>query len=414
MEEFHIANPALADQGEEKIAWAWRFMPVLKSLQGRLKGGLPLKGVRLAACLHLEAKTACLLCALKRLGAEVFAAGSNPLSTQDDVCAALVARGVHVFSWHGMTTEEYLANIYSALVWDPHVIIDDGGDMIAMVHEKRPDILPQIKGGCEETTTGVRRLKAMAREKVLRMPVIAVNDAYSKYLFDNRHGTGQSVWDAITRSTNRLIAGKAVVVAGYGWCGKGVAARARGLGARVAVVEVDPHRALEAYMDGFSVLDMDEAASIGDIFITVTGNIGVIRKRHFVKMKNDVLLANAGHFDVEISIPELEELASRRFVSRPGVWTYELPDGRSIHLMAEGRLVNLASGDGHPIEIMDLSFALQLLSTIYVFQHDLEPGVHKVPDEIDLEVSRLKLETLGIKLEAMTPEQESYMREWRE
>ncbi len=414
MEEYRIANPALADQGKIKIAWAWNFMPVLKLLQEKYKDERPLKGTRIAACLHLEAKTACLLRALKALGAEVVAAGSNPLSTQDDICAALVAHGIKVYSWHGMTMDEYYGNLHALLAWSPQILIDDGGDLVTLVHKERPDLLPYIKGGCEETTTGVKRLRAMSNEGVLAFPMLAVNDALSKHLFDNRYGTGQSVWDAICRLTNMLVAGKEVVVCGYGWCGRGVASRACGLGARVTIVESDPHRALEAYMDGFYVTDMPTAARTGDIFITTTGNINVIRKEHFALMKSGVILANAGHFDVEISCTDLDEIAVQKSQTRPGVTTYVTKDGRSFHLLVEGRLVNLAGGDGHPIEIMDLSFALQLLSALYIKERDLEPGLYPVPSEIDKNVAHLKLEALGIKLEKMTTEQEEYMGRWDE
>jgi len=414
MEEYRIANPALADQGKIKIAWAWNFMPVLKLLQEKYKKERPLNGIRVAACLHLEAKTACLLRALRALGADVVAAGSNPLSTQDDVCAALVANGIKVYSWHGMTMEEYYGNLHALLAWSPQILIDDGGDLVTLIHKQRPDLLPYIKGGCEETTTGIKRLKAMSREGILAFPMLAVNDALSKHLFDNRYGTGQSVWDAVCRLTNMLVAGKEVVVCGYGWCGRGVASRASGLGARVTIVESDPHRALEAYMDGFYVTDMATAACTGDIFITTTGNIHVIRKEHFAVMKDGVILANAGHFDVEISCIDLSEISAKKMPTRQGVTTYITDDGRSFHLLVEGRLVNLAGGDGHPIEIMDLSFARQLLSVLYINENDLEPGLYPVPVDIDKKVAHLKLEALGIKLEKLTPEQEEYMGRWEE
>jgi adenosylhomocysteinase len=414
MEEYRIANPALADQGKIKIAWAWSFMPVLKLLQEKFKPERSLNGVKIAACLHLEAKTACLLRALKALGAEVMAAGSNPLSTQDDICAALVANGIRVYSWHGMTMDEYYGNLHALLAWSPQILIDDGGDLVTLIHKERSDLLPYIKGGCEETTTGIKRLKAMSNEGILAFPMLAVNDALSKHLFDNRYGTGQSVWDAICRLTNMLIAGKEVVVCGYGWCGRGVASRASGLGAQVTIVESDPHRALEAYMDGFNVTDMATAARTGDIFVTTTGNINVIRKEHFALMKNGAILANAGHFDVEISCIDLGEIAAKKSITRPGVTTYTTHDGRSLHLLVEGRLVNLAGGDGHPIEIMDLSFALQLLSVLYIHENDLEPGLYPVPYEIDRAVASYKLEALGIKLEQMTPEQEQYLGRWEE
>ncbi len=414
MEEYCIKNPALADQGERKIKWANRFMKVLNTLKDRLSKGVykPLDGVRIGVCLHLEAKTACLLKALCELGAEVIAAGSNPLSTQDDVAAAMVADGIKVYSWRGMTPAEYHANLDCVLAWDPQIIIDDGADLIALVHKERRDLIPHIKGACEETTTGVNRLRVMAKNNELGFPVIAVNDAYSKFLFDNRYGTGQSTWDAIMRTTNLLVAGKTVVMVGYGWCGRGIATKGAALGANVIVVETDPHKALEALMDGFRVMSMEEAAREGDIFITSTGCNRVIRKEHLELMKDSAILANAGHFNVEISIPDLESLSVSVEEVRPNVKEYKLKDGRSLYLLADGRLVNLAAGDGHPIEIMDLSFALQMLSVIYVNEHELSPGVYKVPDEIDVEVARLKLETSGVNIEKLTEEQQKYLQSW--
>ena len=371
-------------------------------------------GGGVGTCLHLEAKTACLLKVLHQLGATVVTAGSNPLSTQDPICAALVEEGVHVFSRRGMSAEEYSDNIREMLKWDPQVIIDDGGDVVSMVIEERRDLVKNIMGGCEETTTGIKRLRAMANEGVLPFPMLAVNDAQSKHLFDNRYGTGQSVWDAILRTTNLIVAGKNVVVAGYGWCGKGTAKRAAGLGARVIVVEVDPHKALEALMDGFEVMNMNDAAKLGDVFVSVTGNTKVIRREHFEVMKDGVLLANAGHFDVEVYVPDLKEMAKEVRQSRDNIDTYVMPDGRRLHLLGEGRLVNLAAGDGHPVEIMDLSFAMQLLSALYISTHKLEPGLYNVPEELDRRIAELKLESLGITIEKLTPEQEEYMASWRE
>lgn len=414
MEDHRIADITLAPSGEKKIAWAWHAMPVLRLLQDREGPKRPLEGTTVACCLHLEAKTACLLRVLHALGARVCAAGSNPLSTQDDVCAALAASGIHVYSRRGMSSEEYAENLRLCLQGDPQVLIDDGGDLVALIHEERQDLIPGLRGGCEETTTGIKRLKAMAREGVLRFPMLAVNDGLSKHLFDNRYGTGQSVWDAILRTTNLLVAGSRVVVVGYGWCGKGVAKRASGLGARVVVVELDPHRALEAFMDGYEVMDLNQASEVGDIFVTVTGNTRVLREEHFRRMKDGVLLANAGHFDVEVCIPDLEALSVSVEEGRPQIRTYRLEDGRCLHLLAEGRLVNLAAGDGHPVEIMDLSFALQLLSALHLLRHDLAPGVHDVPEELDREVARAKLEALGLRLEVLTEEQEAYLASWRE
>ena len=414
MEEYRVANRELAPMGFKKIDWAWHAMPVLRFLEEREKERLPLQGVTVACCLHLEAKTACLLQVLHRLGATVAAAGSNPLSTQDDVCAALASSGVHVFSHHGMSSAEYGENLRRCLAWNPQVLIDDGGDLVALIHEERRDLIPRLRGGCEETTTGIKRLKAMEAEGALKFPMLAVNDGLSKHLFDNRYGTGQSVWDAILRTTNLLVAGRVVVVVGYGWCGKGVAKRASGLGARVAVVEIDPHRALEAFMDGFEVLDLRQAAAVGDVFVTVTGNTQVLREEHFRLMKDGALLANAGHFDVEVCIPHLKALSVEVWDSRPQIRSYRMEDGRTLHLLGEGRLVNLAAGDGHPVEIMDLSFALQLLSALHVHQNDLTPGVHKVPEELDRRVARAKLDAMGLRLETLTPEQETYLASWRE
>ena len=313
-----------------------------------------------------------------------------------------------------MSAEEYSDNIREMLKWDPQVIIDDGGDVVSMVIDERRDLIKNIMGGCEETTTGIKRLRAMANEGVLPFPMLAVNDAQSKHLFDNRYGTGQSVWDAILRTTNLIVAGKNVVVAGYGWCGKGTAKRAAGLGARVIVVEVDPHKALEALMDGFEVMNMNDAAKLGDVFVSVTGNTKVIRREHFEVMKDGVLLANAGHFDVEVYVPDLKEMAKEVRQSRDNIDTYVMADGRRLHLLGEGRLVNLAAGDGHPVEIMDLSFAMQLLSALYISTHKLEPGLYNVPEELDRRIAELKLESLGITIEKLTPEQEEYMASWRE
>ncbi len=409
-----IAHPEQAPRGQEKIHWAWDAMPVLRYLAQKHGPSKPLAGRRVTVCLHLEAKTACLLKTLKLLGAEVAAAGSNPLSTQDDVCAALVEEGIAVYSHRGMDPETYCRYLRDAISFDPDIIIDDGGDLVSLLHEERPDLLPRIRGGCEETTTGVKRLRAMELEGVLKFPMLAVNDAFSKYLFDNRYGTGQSVWDAVMRTTNMVVAGKTVVVVGYGWCGRGVAARAQGLGASVVVVEADPHRALEALMDGHGVASMIDAARKGDVFITVTGNIHVLRGEHFDVMKDGALLANAGHFDVEISKSDLLARSEHVESYRPNVTTYGLRDGRRLHLLAEGRLVNLAAGDGHPIEIMDMSFALQLLSVLHLCHTELPPGVHRVPDDLDRQVALSKLASLGLAVERLTPEQEAYLSSWKE
>lgn len=415
MRNCRIARPDLAAEGHRKISWAWAAMPVLRLLHEKHRASLPFRGIRISACLHLEAKTACLLKVLKDLGANVAAAGSNPLSTQDDVCAALVEEGISVFSRRGMSSSEYVENLRAAASFGPRILIDDGADLVALIHEEMPEIAAGIIGGSEETTTGIKRLKAMEREGLLRFPMLAVNDAYSKFLFDNRYGTGQSVMDGLLRTTNGLLAGKVFVVAGYGWCGRGIATRAAGLGARVTVVEADPHRALEALMDGRDVRSMDEAAQVGDIFVTATGNIRVIRKEHLEKMKDGAILANAGHFNVEIDIPAIESLSVRREVSRFNIESFELANGRKLHLLAEGRLVNLAAADGHPIEIMDLSFALQLLSSLYLLEHPgLPAGVLRVPEDLDRSVSELKLESLGIRTEILTDEQRAYLASWKE
>ena len=415
MPESRIAHPELAPEGHRKIAWAWASMPVLRLIHAKLRESLPFRGITLSACLHLEAKTACLLKVLKDLGATVAVAGSNPLSTQDDVCAALVEDGISVFSHRGMNSAEYVENLRSALAVRPRILVDDGADLVALVHEEMPELAAGILGGSEETTTGIKRLKAMEREGILRFPMMAVNDAYSKFLFDNRYGTGQSVMDGLLRTTNGLLAGKVFVVAGYGWCGRGIATRAAGLGSRVTVVEADPHRALEALMDGRDVRSMDEAAPLGDIFVTATGNIRVIRGEHLEKMKDGAILANAGHFNVEIDIPALEKLSARKENTRANIESYQFADGRKLHLLAEGRLVNLAAADGHPIEIMDLSFALQLLSSLYILDHpSMGPGVFQVPEDLDRSVSELKLESLGISLETLTAEQRAYLASWKE
>ncbi len=412
--DYKIADISLAAEGRRKIDWAWQYMPVLRLASGKWHESKPLAGHTIAACLHLEAKTACLLRVLRELGATVAAAGSNPLSTQDPVCAALAEEGIHVFSRRGMRSEEYSENLALLLDWEPDIIIDDGGDTVAMLAEDRRDLIPRVLGGCEETTTGIKRLRAMEKQGILPFPMLAVNDAKSKHLFDNRYGTGQSVWDAILRTTNLVVAGRKVVVCGYGWCGKGVSKRAMGLGAKVIVVEADPHCALEALMDGCEIMDMNQAAEIGDIFITVTGDIKVIRREHFEKMKDGAILCNAGHFDVEVYLPDLKSLATEIKDTRTNVETYVMADGRRLHLLGEGRLVNLAAGDGHPVEIMDLSFAMQLLSALYITDHKLETALYNVPDELDRQVAELKIESMGLKLEKLTDEQKRYLDDWRE
>ncbi|NJE43514.1 adenosylhomocysteinase [Thermococcus sp. GR6] len=412
--DYCVKDINLAPSGEKKIDWVSRFMPVLQNIRNDFEKRQPFKGVKIAATLHLEMKTAFLLLTLKAAGAEVSAAASNPLSTQDDVVAALAKAGVKVYAVRGESLEEYYENMHRALDIRPNIIIDDGADMISVVHRERTELIEEVWGASEETTTGVIRLRAMEKDGVLRFPIIAVNDSYTKYLFDNRYGTGQSTWDGILRTTNLLIAGKNVVVVGYGWCGRGIAMRARGLGATVIVVEVDPIRALEARMDGFMVTNMLEAAKIGDIFITATGDINCIRKEHFELMKDGVILANAGHFDVEISKPDLEALAVEINQPRPNITEYKLADGRRLYLLAEGRLVNLAAADGHPAEIMDMSFALQAKAAEYIRNNHekLEPKVYVLPREIDEMVARIKLKAMGIEIEKLTEEQRKYLESW--
>lgn len=415
MRESVIRDASLAPAGRKKIEWVKGFMPVLNSIRKEYELKKPFQGIRIALSIHLEAKTAYLAEVLRAGGAEVFITGSNPLSTQDDVAAALVKEGIHVYAWHNATGEEYFQHIEYTLESKPHIVIDDGGDLTYMLHTKRQDLRENIIGGCEETTTGVLRLRAMESKGDLKVPMIAVNNAYCKHLFDNRYGTGQSVWDGIMRTTNLLVSGKNVVVAGYGWCGRGVAARARGLGAKVIVCEVDPVKALEAAMDGYNVMTMDEAAPLGDFFITVTGCNKVISKRHFSVMKDGAILANAGHFNVEIDIDALADMAVERKVVRNNIEAFCLGDGRCIYLLAEGRLINLAAGDGHPAEIMDMSFAIQALCAKYILDNkgNLENRVYQVPIEIDRMVANMKLTSMGIKIDALDREQVEYMHSWK-
>jgi len=409
---YAIRDIKLAPEGRSRINWVKLYMPLLNALEKEFIAEKPFLGKRITVSVHLEAKTAYLALVLAAGGAEVAVTGSNPLSTQDAIAAALVEEGLRVYAWHGATNEEYETHLNQALDFGPHIIIDDGGDLVQLLHSTRSELKSNIIGGCEETTTGVLRLRAREREGKLDFPMISVNDAYCKYLFDNRYGTGQSVWDGIMRTTNLIVAGKNVVVAGYGWCGKGVAMKAKGLGANVIVTEVDPIKAIEAVMDGFRVMTMDEAAAIGDIFITVTGCLKVIRREHFRKMKNGVLLANAGHFDVEVWKPDLEELCIEKKPMRKNIMGYVMEDGRILNLLAEGRLVNLASGDGHPAEIMDMSFALQALSARYVLRNHgkLENKVYSVPEEIDSRVAHMKLSAMGVEIDRLSDEQERYLK----
>ncbi len=412
---YAVKNINLWKEGEKKIEWAKQHMPVLNLIRERFKEEKPFKGITIGMALHLEAKTAVLAETLMEGGAKIAITGCNPLSTQDDVAAACAKKGMHVYAWRGETVEEYYENLNKVLDHKPDIVIDDGCDLIFLLHTKRTELLDNIMGGCEETTTGIIRLKAMEKEGALKFPVMDVNDAYTKHLFDNRYGTGQSALDGILRATNLLIAGKTVVVAGYGWCGRGVAMRAKGLGAEVVVTEVNPIRALEARMDGFRVMKMEKAAEIGDIFITTTGCKDVIRKEHILKMKNGAILANAGHFDNEINKKHLQELAKSVKEVRNCVTEYDLGD-KKIYLLGEGRLVNLACADGHPCEVMDMSFANQALAAEYILKnHDkLEPRVYNIPYEQDLMIASLKLKSMGIEIDELTEEQKRYLEDWRE
>ncbi|MDD1708460.1 MAG: adenosylhomocysteinase [Methanoregulaceae archaeon] len=403
--------------GMQKIEWARQYMPVLGAIRKRFSKERPLEGTRIGMALHVEAKTANLVATLVSGGATVYITGCNPLSTQDDVASALTTMdGVECYAKRGASVEEYYAAIDKVLDAEPVITVDDGMDLIYRIHTKRTDLIPTVIGGCEETTTGVHRLRAMAKDKQLRFPVIAVNDTPMKRFFDNVHGTGESALTAIMATTNVLMAGKCVVVAGYGFCGRGLARKLHGLGARVVVTEIDPRRALEAHMDGFTIMPMDDAAKIGEIFITTTGNTSVISSRHFSVMRDGVILANAGHFNVEIDVNWLEQHAER-IERRDGIDSYQI-DRKTVHVLAEGRLVNLAipKGMGHPVEVMDLSFALQALSVLYIAEHGrgLSPGVYNVPEAIDEEVARTKLLALDLSIDALTPEQQHYMGSWSE
>ena len=406
-----IRDIKLAPSGHDKIAWVENFMPVLNKIQEKYSKEKPFAGKNVVMTIHLEAKTAYLAKVFQSAGANVTVTGSNPLSTQDDVAAALVEDGIKVFAWHGCSDAEYNTFLEKALDTNPDIIVDDGGDLVNMIHTKRRDLIGKVIGGSEETTTGVHRLHALAKSGKLEFPMIAANDAYCKYLFDNRYGTGQSTWDGIMRTTNLVIAGKNVVIAGYGWCGKGGAMRAKGLGANVIITEVDPIKAIEAVFDGFRVMPMDEAAKIGDIFLTLTGDKDVIRKRHFEVMKNGAMLANSGHFDVEINIPELESLSVSRRTVRNNIEEFLQKDGRKIYLLAEGRLVNLAAGDGHPAEIMDLSFAVQFFSALHLLEHhqEMKNEVYLMPDDINVKIAEIKLAAMGISIDELTPEQKAYL-----
>jgi adenosylhomocysteinase len=413
--DYDVKDLGLADQGNLKIEWAERTMPVLRLIKQRFQREKPLQGIRITACLHVTTETANLAKTLKAGGADVRLCASNPLSTQDDVAAALVKHeGIPVFAIKGEDNKTYYNHIESAIGHKPHVSMDDGADVVSHLHSKRKELLKHVIGGTEETTTGVIRLRSMAEKKVLRFPVISVNDADTKHMFDNRYGTGQSTLDGIVRATNRLVCGSTVVVAGYGWCGRGIAMRAKGMGANVVVTEIDPMKGLEAVMDGYRVMPMEKAAPIGDFFITVTGNLKVIRKEHFAAMKDGAIVCNSGHFNVELDIPALEKLSRKKRQIRPGVDEYTLNGGRRVSLLGEGRLVNLATAEGHPSSVMDMSFANQALGAEYIVKNHkrLEKKVYPVPTVIDKEIARLKLAGMGMAIDKLTKEQEKYLASW--
>ncbi len=413
MADYKVKDPNLAPQGALLVEWAAKHMPVLAQIRSRFEKEKPLANITIGACLHVTKETAVLAETLKTGGATVALCGSNPLSTQDEVAAYLATKGINVYAWRDQTTDEYFWCINKVLDYKPQVTLDDGADVVGILHKERTELLKDVIGGTEETTTGVIRLRAMEQDGALKYPIIAVNDAYTKYLFDNRYGTGQSTIDGILRATSILLAAKNFVVAGYGWCGRGLAMRAKGMGAKVVVTEVDPTKALEAVMDGFQVMPMDEAAEIGDVFVTLTGNKSVIRKEHMQKMKDGAIIANSGHFNVEINIPDLEKMSSSKRTLRPNLEEYTLQDGRKLHLLAEGRLVNLAAAEGHPSEVMDMSFANQALSAEYLVKNrGLETRVYGVPKEIDELVAGLKLKAINVKIDELTEEQKKYLATW--
>jgi adenosylhomocysteinase len=413
MDKSKIKDPSLAPKGHLQIEWASKHMPVLNQIKTRFKKEEPFKNITLGACLHVTKETAVLIETFTVGGAQVALCGSNPLSTQDDVAAALADKDINVFAWREQTTQEYYWCVEKTLDHKPKITLDDGADLVSTIHSKRTEALSQIKGGTEETTTGVLRLRAMEKAGSLKYPIIAVNDAYTKYLFDNRYGTGQSTIDGILRATNILLAGKNLVVCGYGWCARGIAMRAQGMGANVIITEVNPLRALEAAMNGFRVMPITEAATLGDIFVTATGDISAIRKEHMQKMKDGAILANSGHFNVEINIKDLEDLSTAKRTIRQNLEEYTLKNGRRLYLLAEGRLVNLAAAEGHPSEVMDMSFANQALSVEYLAKTEqLPPKVYNVPKEIDEAVAKLKLTAMKIQIDELTDEQKKYLGTW--
>lgn len=417
MENYNIRDLNLAEGGRRRMDWAAREMPVLATLEERFRRERPFEGVRMSCCMHVTTETANLMRTMQAGGADIVVTASNPLSTQDDVAAALVSQyEIPVYAIKGEDDKTYYKNLRAALDHKPNITMDDGADLVSTIHKERRDLIPNIIGGTEETTTGVIRLRAMAADKMLEFPVMAVNDAMTKHFFDNRYGTGQSTIDGILRATNVLLAGKNFVVAGYGWCGRGLAMRARGMGANVIVTEIDPLVALEAVMDGFRVMPMAEAAAIGDIFVTLTGDLNVVDKHHFDVMKDGALVANSGHFNVEINIPALEAMAVEKRLVRPFVESYKLKDGRVISILGEGRLINLAAAEGHPASVMDMSFANQALGAEYMIKNagKLEKKVYDVPEKIDREIARLKLESMGVKIDKLTEEQVKYLASWEE
>ena len=411
---YDVKDINLAENGRLKIEWAESHMPVLMEIRREFENEKPLEGIQIGFALHVTKETAVLVRTLMAGGAKIAITGCNPLSTQDDVAASLAKEGIDIYAWRGETVDEYYANIKKVLDHKPQITIDDGGDLIFTIHKERPELIENIRGGCEETTTGIMRLRAMERDGALKYPVMDVNDAKTKHLFDNRYGTGQSTIDGILRATNVLIAGKNFIVSGYGWCGRGIASKARGMGANVIVTEVDPVKALEAVMDGFRVMPMDKAAELGDIFVTATGDVDVIKGRHIERMKNNAIIANSGHFNVEINMQELENLSRGKEKIRENVEKYTLKNGGNIYLLAEGRLVNLAAAEGHPSEVMDMSFANQALAVRYLTENKLEPGVHKIPKEIDEVIARLKLKTMGIVIDQLSKRQKEYIESWSE
>ena len=414
MKNYDIRNIELAPNGKRRIEWVKNNMPLLKGIEDTMSKDKPFEGIKISLSIHLEPKTAYLCQVLASLGAHMSVTGSNVLSTQDDTAAALADQGMKVFAYHGATEEEYNRHIEMCLEHKPNIVIDDGGDLVGMLHKSRPDLASDLWGGCEETTTGIIRLKAMEREGILNFPMVAVNDAKCKHLFDNRYGTGQSVWASIMTNTNLIIASKTVVVAGYGWCSKGIAMRAAALGASVIVTEIDPIKAIEAKMDGFQVMSMLEAAPCGDFFITATGCKDVIAMEHIALMKDRVILANAGHFNLEIDMDGLEQRAKETYEARENITAYVLPDGRNINVIAEGRLVNIAAADGHPAEIMDMSFAVQLFSAMYIKDNKDQLGnnVYDVSSQIDDIIAKTKLQAWGIQIDQLTPDQERYLNSW--